>query len=208
MRLKLFPWWLWSLIIACVACQPDYLDREALNAYLADESNGLSNEMKAGGLHLKVTYRPTDLLVDQDLGHQVTDMQKVHEYRHRYEDYIYFVLNLEANGRDVLYGTSINQQDFGEKLQTLSFRMGEYVELTTALGDTIPVADYIYHRNFGIEGSSALLFVFHKEKIAGQPWVSFDLKEFGLGIGTRRFRFQTDDLERAPKLKFDTEQNT
>lgn len=206
MDVKWYSIWLLLLLVG-VACRPQYLDKEALRAYLLDESNGLSSEVKVGAINAKVTYRPTELLALQSVGQKAVNKEEMRRHQQRFDEYVYFILSLEAMGKDALYGTSQNQQDFSNKLQTLSFRMGNYVQLTTALGDTIPVADYIYQRNFGMEGSSSLMFAFNREKALEQPWVSFDLEEFGLGIGNRRFRFETKDILNAPKLKIDNEQS-
>lgn len=205
MKFKWYSIWLLLLLVG-VGCRPEYLDKEALHAYLLDESNGLSSEVKVGAINAKVTYRPTELLALQSVGQKAVNKEEIRRHQQRFDEYVYFILSLEARGKDALYGTSQNQQDFSNKLQTLSFRMGDYVQLTTAMGDTIPVADYIYQRNFGMEGNSSLMFVFHREKAIEPSWVSFDIEEFGLGIGNRKFRFDTKDIRNTPKLKMDNKQ--
>lgn len=188
-------------ILSSLACTPEYLDKQALNDYLLEESNGLSKEKSQGDLKLKVTYRPTDLLIEQELGKNYEE-KEISTLRKKYEPYAYFMVKMESGGQDALYSSSAGQGDFSAKLQTLSFRMGDYVNLTTSAQDTIPVADYAFPRTFGIAKSTNLMFVFNREKMKDQDWVSFNLNEFGLKAGDQRFRFKLSDLNKVPKLKF------
>jgi len=188
------------VLLSSLSCTPEYLNKQALNGYLQEESNGLSLLKDYGNLKLKVTYHPTDLLIEQELGNNY-DEEKIKSLREKYEPYAYFMVNMESNGRDALYGSSAGQSDFSDKLQTLSFRMGEYVNVTTSAQDTIPVADYAFPRTFGLAKSTNLLFVFNREEMKGKEWISFNLNEFGLKSGDQRFRFKVADLENIPKLK-------
>ncbi len=183
------------------ACTPSQLDLQALNEYLLDEGNGLTVKQEAGNLNLKVTYRPNDLLVYQELD-PFYDQHMIQKLHKKYEGYAYFVLSMETEGRDVLYGTAQGQTDFNERLQTLSFRMQELVSITTSARDTIPVADYVYPRNFGLAKSSTLLFAFNRERMKTADWLIFNLKEFGMRTGDQHFRFQVHDLEKTPRLVF------
>lgn len=81
--------------------------------------------------------------------------------------------------------------------------MGNYVTLTTASADTIPVGDFMLNRTYGLSQSTDLLFVFNKEETERAEWVQFNLNEFGLGAGNQRFRFKRKDLEDLPRLNFE-----
>jgi len=189
------------VMLVSFSCTPSHMDKQSLTAYLATEENGTAVSKESRGFNLTVTYRPTDLLIDQELGANYSS-EKEDVLRKKYASYAYFTLQMEAAGRDVLYGTSINQADFNEKLQTMAFRIRDYVNLTTSAQDTIPVADYAFPRTFGLAKSTSMLFVFNREDIAHKEWASFNLNEFGLKAGDQRFRFKLSDLEKIPKLKF------
>jgi hypothetical protein len=62
------------------------------------------------------------------------------------------------------------------------------------------VADYIYNRTFGMNGSTDILFVFDKTKAVGREYVQFNLEEFGLGIGKQIVRFELEDIEKCPRI--------
>jgi len=181
-------------------CQPSILTEEELSAYLLDESNGLSQSKQVGNIKMQVTYRPTDLLVMQELDDPKNPVE-IENLRSKYSNYHYFIMSLSAGEKDALYGASVSQAQFSDNLQTLSFRMGQYVQMLADRSDTIPVADYTYNRNFGMSTSSNLLFVFSREQAEEAKELTFQTKEFGLGTGIQNFRFETNRLSEIPKLK-------
>lgn len=187
-------------LVFMISCStPEYLPKEELQQFIQDESNGLSKSVKAGDVTMKLNYRPNDFLVWQEVSDE-EDTTEIRKSFNRYNDYIYFVLQLSAGEKDALYGTSANQMDFNDRLQTLSFRMNQYVNLTTSELDTIPVADAYYTRMFGLSKSNDILFVFNKEKLDQDQWISFNSKNFGFKTGRKSFRFDYNKIKKAPKL--------
>lgn len=184
-----------------ISCSsPSTLSEQDLYAYIKDEANGLSKQRTANGVTMQVSYRPDDFMLWQELeGEQ--DSAQIAKVFDRYSHYLYFTMRLSAGNKDALYGTSVNQADFNEKLQTLSFRMGQYVSLVTSNKDTIPVADSHYSRLFGMSKSNDILFVFNEEKVADAEWVAFRTQEFGFRTGTQTLRFQVADIEATPLLE-------
>jgi hypothetical protein len=92
--------------------------------------------------------------------------------------------------------------NFSAMVETLSFRMGEYVALVTSSRDTIPVQDFVLDRTYGMSKSTDLLFVFDKAAAKDSDWIQFNLDEFGLGLGNHRFRFSKEKLDEVPQLTF------
>lgn len=189
-------------VLLLVSCSPDYLREEELAEYVLDADNGLTRSVDYNGYQAKVTYRPSDLLIVQETG-GVVDIKKqeLDRLRKKYSDHYYFILSLSKNNREALYSSGHYGQ-FSNLMQTLSFRMRNYVKMTTSEKDTIEVADYIYSRTFGMSRGSNLMFVFSKEEINEDEWLQFNLKEFGLGLGNQNFRFSLEDLKEVPKIKF------
>lgn len=192
------------LLLVCLvnySCKPEYLDKQELNKFIQNKSNGLLQEKKVGGLGVTVTYKPTDLLIAQHLGNKVEGAE-IDRLRAHYGQYVYFMLDLDNDGRDVLYTPTAGSSGFSDKLQTFAFRMSDYVNMTTSASDTIPVADYAYNRTFGMSKSTSMMFVFNREQVKDKEWISFNLNESGIGSGDQRFRFKTSDINNVPKLKF------
>ena len=194
---------LWLSILCMVVLSscatPEYLPEKELHQYLQDEDHGLSKSVQAGALTMKMTFRPTDFLLWQELEGE-EDSTKIRQAFKNYNDYVYFVLQLSVKDKDALYGTSSNQADFNEKLQTLSFRMQQYINMTTSEYDTIPLADAYYTRMFGMSQSSDVLLVFNREDIVDDEWLSINSKEFGFKTGRKSFRFLQDNIQKTPKL--------
>jgi hypothetical protein len=109
-------------------------------------------------------------------------------------------MSLSSNDKEALHQIASDQ--YSDLVQTLSFRMSNYVTLTTSVNDTIPVGDFMLNRTYGMSNSTDLLFVFNREKTKDTDWVQFNLNEFGLGIGNQRFRFDMHTLENVPEVAF------
>lgn len=185
-----------GLLTACTL--PEYLEEEALQAYIQDTSNGVSKIRQTGQVTMQVTYRPIDFLVQQEMGER-TDPMEVKQLVDRYRDYIYFVLQLSVGERDALYGASANQAVFSERLQTLAYRMNRFINLTTISNDTIPVADFFYSRTFGISHSTDVLLVFNKQELVDKDFY-FNVREFGFNTGNQSFPFKAKNILSTPKL--------
>jgi hypothetical protein len=189
------------ILLATTSCsQPDYLSESGLSKFIS-EGDKFSKTISANQTEIKITYKPTDLLVAQEL-RSVKDpsSQQISEVRNKYGSHYYFIISFSYNDAEVLNPSAVGQGHFSTLLQTMSFRMGEVINLTTSANDTIPVADYIYNRTFGLSRSTDLLFVFDKEKAKGREWIQINLDEFGLGVGKQSVQFQVNDLETTPKI--------
>lgn len=184
-----------------VSCKPEYLKEDELRLYLSNTEHNLSQEVKVNNLKVQLTFNPTDLLVAQEAGSK-TDAVHVAELRKKYGSHCYFVLALSNNNREAIQSGTMPQGQFNELLQTISFRMGDYVNLTTAKQDTIPVADFMYARTFGMGTSNDILLAFNKSKITDQQWIQINISEFGLSLGRQSFRFNCNDLDQVPKIDF------
>jgi hypothetical protein len=186
-------------IWALYGCESKRLSQNQYTEYISDESNGLTKSVDIGNTTVGVSYRPTDLWVLQELGDSPMTEEKINDARKKYSPNIYFILSLTTDDKEALHQSG---QQYSDLLQTLSFRMNEYVSLTTSSNDTIPVGDFILNRTYGMSGSTDILFVFNKEKAKDSNWIQFNLNEFGLGIGNQRFRFDINDIENSPQVEF------
>lgn len=169
---------------------------------MLQSENDLTKEKEVNDFTVRVTYRPTDLLVYQEISGDTLDTARIAMLRKKYAHYYYFVLNLSKGSEEALHRLSGGQGQYSEVVQTLSFGMADHVTLTTSVKDTIPVGDFVLNRTYGMSNSTDLLFVFNRQKAKESEWIQFQLDEFGLGIGSQRFRFQRDLLDRAPGIDF------
>jgi hypothetical protein len=187
---------LW-IVILLYACAPDPLNEQELIQFLNDESNGLRKTEKVGNQQVSVTYRPVSLLVSQSVADPADTVEVAAAFR-KYNPYYYFTISFSADEREAL---SPRHPNYSELVNVMSFRMHGYLNMTIPSRDTIPLADFVLNRSFGMAGSTDLLVVFSKDKTRDQEWVQINLQELGLGLGTQRFRFRTADIESCPLLK-------
>jgi hypothetical protein len=174
-----------------------YLSDKDLIKYVQNEKNGLKQKQKAGEVDIIITYRPTDLLVIQELGEQRTT-SAIEIARKKFQQYYYFMLSLSKNGKEALHqNESYNQ--YSDLVQKLSFRLPEYVTMTT-LNDTIPVADFYLNRTFGLASSTDLLIVFEKAKAKNSETIQININEFGMNTGNCRFKFRKSDIDECPVI--------
>jgi len=188
-----------AMILCIASCTPGPLTTEQYAAYIADEDNGLRKSVTSNGTTITVSYRPADLLVKQSLAGSISP-DVIKERRKQYSQYLYFVLGLSSGNRETLHATS--GDTYSGLLQTLSFRMNDFITLTTSAGDTIPVGDFMLNRTYGMGTSTDVLVVFSGEKVKGREWIQFNLNEFGLVAGNQRFRFDVKDLRESPAVRF------
>lgn len=183
------------------SCGPKEISKEELQSYILDEDNGLRKSAEFNGTNISVTYRPTDLWVDQEVGDKIVDKASIDSLRGKYSSYYYFIVSLSRNNKEALHQVA-SMSEYSEIVQTMSFRMPEHVTLTTTKQDTIPVGDFMLNRTYGLSSSTDILFAFNREKANGNSWVQFNLNEFGLGLGNQGFRFSIKDFEQTPILNF------
>lgn len=189
------------VLLAGVACSSGPMTVAELEAYVKDQENGLTQAVESNGYSIRVTYRPTDLWVKQEIGEaRFPDAQELAKLRSKYNAYYYFIVSLSRNDKEALHQLEGGMEQYSDLVQTLSFRMPQYTTLTTSASDTIPVGDFMLNRTYGLSRSTDLLFVFSREKAGDDAWVQFNLNEFGLGTGNQRFRFDREKLDQAPEL--------
>ena len=198
--------------IACFfflqSCTPDLLTEEALHAYVQDTDHGLIKTTQRGSIEVGAVFRPTDLIVAQELRSEEVNKEVIQKLRKKYGAYSYFVLSISNNGKDALYSTAGSYQHFSDNLQKLSFRMQDYLHMTTSAKDTVYMADYHFSRMHGMSGSTQVLLAFDHEKIKDKKWVQLNLKEMGLGAGRVNLRFETTDIINTPKVDFFNSENS
>lgn len=189
------------LLIFSTSCEkPQSLPPKELNKYVLAPENGLAISHKMGDFEITAAYRPTDIMIAQEL--DFTDPNKdstIKRLRSKYSDNYYFLLALSKDGKEALH--QIGTDQYSQLVQRLSFQMADYVFITSG-NDTLKVADYILDRTFGMATATNMLFAFKKKDSLKADWLQFNLKEFGLGIGSTRFRFKKQDLEDIPSALF------
>jgi hypothetical protein len=193
------------LLIGCLllsACKPGVLTEESLQSWVREPEHGLIKTEERGSLQISAVYRPTDLLVAQELADGEATPEDIEKLRSKFGAYRYFILSVSKDGGDALYNTADSYAEFSDNLQKLSFRMPEYLYMTTSAKDTVELLDFHFSRMHGMGGSTQVLLAFDMDKLKDKRWIQLNLKEMGFGTGRVNLRFRMKDLLNTPEIDF------
>ena len=195
-----------SLLIISViffGCDQNSFDeKEAMLAYLKNESNGYIKSKKINEVNFELMYKPTDLFVNQELEDDFSKSD-VDSLKKKYNGYLYFNLSISKKNREILSKAPKNRNEFSILSNQLMFEMREKVYAFTQDMDTINMVDYIYPRMYGASHSTNLLFIYPQDdKFKNSKSLNFVIKELGLGTGDIKFQFETKKIKAQPELLF------
>lgn len=175
---------------------------EELSAYIAEKENGYFYEKEVNGVNFTLQYRPTDLLVQQEIGDSISE-PLIQQLREKYSKYLYFNLSMSLNNKELLSNVVRDKQQFGQMVSDLAFNIDEKVHLYTPEKDTLAMVDFVYPRMYGISNSTTILIVFQRnEKFLNEKFLNLTLKDLGLETGEVKFKVATQSLKNDPKLRF------
>jgi glucose dehydrogenase len=170
--------------------------------YVQNEENGYFYKKTVVGVDYVLQYRPTDLLVQQELGDKGNPAQ-VEKLRQKYNKYLYFNLSMSKNNQELLNGVARDKAKFGQMVNELAFGMEEKVHLYTPEKDTLAMADFIYPRMYGMSNATSILIVYPRDtKFMSQDYLNFVIEDLGLDTGDIKFKLNTKALKNEPQLKF------
>ncbi|MGX7666039.1 hypothetical protein [Flavobacterium pedocola] len=190
------------LLIVISSCSKSFDTQEEMSVYLEDEENEYCYKKSVNGVDYTLQYRPTDLLVKQELPENYTSNQ-VEQLREKYGKYIYFNLSMSKNNQELLNNVARDKQQFGQMVNDLAFRMDEKVHFFTPKKDTLEMTDFIYPRRYGMSNATNIMIVYPRdEKYIQEEYLNFVIQDLGLYTGDVKFKIQTKPLKYEPRLQF------
>jgi glucose dehydrogenase len=190
------------LVLIVSSCTKTFDTLEEMNDYIQDEDNGYNYKKTIVGVDYVLQYRPTDLLVKQELGDN-NDPTQADKLRQKYNKYLYFNLSMSKNNQELLNGVARDKAKFGQMVNELAFGMEEKVHLFTPEKDTLTMADFIYPRMYGMSNATSIMIVYHREtKFMSQNYLNFVIQDLGLDTGDVKFKLNTKVLKNEPQLQF------
>jgi hypothetical protein len=172
-------------------------------AYLADPAHGLTHTVDANRATITCTYRPTDLLVLQDLAKAPANVVTQDSLAHNYLGKTYCTLKLACNGSEIENQFVNDPAAYQQALTYLDTGIATDAFLATTTHDSVAAVASMYVRHFGATGHSTVLLVFDTHQLTPQQGFHLTLRGQHLGLGTLRFSFAARDLAALPALKFD-----
>jgi hypothetical protein len=191
------------LLIFIFSCNQKTFNTEtAILAYIQDKTNGYTQQKTINGVDYTLTYRPTDMLVKQELGDSIFQ-KNIKQLRNKYGKYMYFNLSMSANNQELLSVVPKNRNEFGAMVNQLAFGMNDKVHIYTPSKDTLELADFIYPRMYGMSRATTIMFVYPRdEKTLNEEYLNFTIEDLGLYTGEVKFKLLTDKLINEPELAF------
>jgi len=190
-----------TLLLLLSACNQNVFDsKKELLAHLQDSKNGYIYKKEINGLNYTLMYRPTDMLVQQEINDKTTQ-NELDSIRSKYGKYIYLNIALAKNGEEVLNSVINKKSDFGSMVNQLVFGMGQKVHLISQTRDTLELLDYIYPREYGMSKSTNMMFVYPRnEDLLKNEYFHFTIEDIGLSTGEIGFKISTRVIKKEPKL--------
>jgi hypothetical protein len=193
---------LFLLLTFISSCSKSFDTQEEMNDYIKDEDNGYNYKKTVSGVNYVLQYRPTDLLVKQELGDD-KNPAKVEKFRKHYSQYMYFNLSMSKNDQELLNGVAQDKAKFGQMVNELAFGMEEKLHVYTPTKDTLALADFIYPRMYGMSNSTSIMIVYPRDsKYMNQKYLNFVVEDLGLDTGDIKFKLNTKALANEPQLDF------
>lgn len=192
------------MILLLFSCnQNQFESKTDLLVFIQNEENGFIQQKSVNGYDFKLMYRPTDLLVLQEIANTEPTEERVNQLKNKYNKQIYFNLSISKNNQELLSVTPKNRNEFGAMVNQLAFGMREKVHLFTQIKDTIKMIDFVYPRMYGMGRSTNIMLVypFEEEKLK-QEHLYFTIQDLGLDTGEIKFKIETNKIKNEPYLLF------
>jgi len=175
---------------------------EEFLTYLKEKPNGYIQHKNVNGYDFTLMYRPTDLLVKQELLNNIKD-KSLKELRAKYKGYLYFNLSISKNNKELLSSVPKDLNEFSGLTRQLIFNMDGKVNLFNNKKDTIKIIDYVYPRPYGMNHSTTIMFIYPRdtEKLK-TDYLNFSVEDFGLNTGEIKFKIDTKKIKEEPQLIF------
>ncbi len=191
------------VIITLISCtQNTFETTDDMWKYLKDPAQEYVQTKTINGVDFSLVYKPTDLLVAQEAT-ETTTKAALDSLRIKYRKYLYFNLSMSKNNQELLSSVAQNRQQFGGMVNQLAFGMEDRIHVFTPQKDTIPMADYIYPRMYGMSKATTLLLVYPRDKkLLEETYFNFTIEDLGMYTGEVKFKIPTEIIKKEPKLRF------
>jgi hypothetical protein len=191
------------LLLLLISCQNNTFDTvEEITTDINEEDHQYRYSKTINGVKYELTYRPTDLLVNQEVGNK-KNKKEIELLRKKYSKYMYFNLSMSLNDRELLSNVAGDKQKFGQMVNDLAFGMDQKVHLFTKEKDTLSMADFVYPRMYGMSKSTVIMIVYPRDKkYLNNEYLNFTIEDLGLYTGEIKFKIDTKAIVNEPQLRF------
>lgn len=187
-----------SLLHGCSFNEPRTISD--LYKWLSLAENGLVKTNEVNDVKMTVKYIPSIIQAYQEVSKNTThaDFDSLISF---YDKQLCFVLNFESRieGKDIKYRGISGEQDYNERINDLSFNIGELITLKTQGTDYNPTL-FHFERSFGSSKSNNVVIVFAERELFKSKGEKLDFvfvdEIFKTGIN--HFVFNRSSIESVP----------
>lgn len=179
-------------------CTKQPVSEAEMVKYIMDDSNGLIQRVKKDDIVLELIYRPTDLLVAQEVSDTTIKQDELDSLRSRFSNYSYFVLKLSREGQEATNQLATDLSHYTRAIDYLSFQIGQDIDLVFG-NERIDTEDFMHTRSFGGAKANTVMLAFKIRPEELQDFaIEYDDSLFGTGL--TRFNFKVSDIESLPPI--------
>jgi len=184
------------------SCSTSFDSEQEMMDFITNEESEYRYSKNVNGVDYILQYRPTDLLVKQEMGEKI-DKKLVDSLREKYNKCLYFNLSMSLNKQELLSNMVRDKQKFGQMVNDLAFDMDQKVHLFTSENDTLTMTDFIYPRMYGMSNATTILIVYPRDtKYLRENYLNFTIEDIGMNTGEVKFKVSTLPLRKEPQLNF------
>lgn len=155
--------------------------------YISDERNGLSMSYKSQeNIETSIRFQPYESI----LGYEKRDNMLFNN--------IYFIMSFSAHGKELLH--QLSQEQYSAFSQLFSFSMQNHVKGKSDVAELEP-SGVFYSPTYNMGKANNLLLVFDRDAALHGEHFEIVVDEFGLGIGSHSYSFNTETLKEARDFK-------
>jgi hypothetical protein len=190
-----------SLLVSACSSKTFETKEEVWN-FVKNEENDLIKKKQVNGVDYVLTYKPTDILVAQEMDDEKSSNVLLKNLRDKYDDHLYFDLTMSKNNRELLTNVVGNPQEFGSLVNTLAFGLDKKVHLYTEKKDTISLTNHIYPRMYGMTKKTSVLLVYSRKEIKNAKSLTLVVEDLGFNTGEVKLKIPYKAILKEPKLDF------
>lgn len=173
------------------SCAKKPANIEELEAFIDEPRNGLIQSRTRNEVLAEVKFQPSSLLATREFLQKEATAYQLDSVCAKYRSHTSFLLTFSKNNEELITQNA-SFSSYSQLIQALSFKMGQYVSLTTSMGDTLRPELCLFDRTYRLDTESRLLVVF-PEKAQGDK-LCLTIKEFGLDCGDMHFYFDANAI--------------
>jgi len=190
-----------SILLLSACADKTFSTQDEMWNFIKNEDNGLIQKKVVRGVEYVLTYKPTDILVSQELSKKWSKKQ-LEGLRNKYDDHIYFDLTMSKNNRELLTNVVDDSKEFGSLVNTLAFGLDKKVHLYTESKDTITMTSHLYPRMYGMTKKTSVLLAYPKAEIKTAESLTLVVEDLGFNTGEVKLKIPYKAILNQPKLDF------